>query len=143
MICHRTIQPLVKESSAIVTPLDTIDFILVALAAVAAGAVNALAGGGTLITFPMLVAVGVPPVMANITNTVALCPGYLGATFAQMKDLRGQEGRLRFLVPASVVGGILGGVLLIYTNERIFSELVPYLILLAAGLLAVQGPLRA
>ena len=122
--------------------IDMMDLILVALAAVAAGAVNALAGGGTLITFPMLVAVGVPAVAANVTNTVALCPGYLGATFAQMKDLRGQEGRLRFLVPASVVGGILGGVLLIYTNERIFSELVPYLILLAAGLLAVQGPVR-
>ncbi|MFZ4664141.1 MAG: TSUP family transporter, partial [Caldilineaceae bacterium] len=81
----------------------------------AAGAVNALAGGGTLITFPMLVAVGVPAVAANVTNTVALCPGYLGATFAQMKDLRGQEGRLWFLVPASIVGGIVGGVLLLNT----------------------------
>lgn len=123
--------------------IDVIDLILVALAAVAGGAVNALAGGGTLITFPMLVAVGIPPVAANVTNTVALCPGYLGATFAQMKDLRGQEGRLRLLLWVSVLGGIIGGVLLVYTNERIFSELVPYLILLAAGLLAVQGPVRA
>lgn len=123
--------------------LDTIDLILVVLAAVAAGAVNALAGGGTLITFPMLVAVGVPAVAANVTNTVALCPGYLGATFAQMKDLRGQEQRLRFLVPASIVGGIVGGVLLLNTGERLFRDLVPYLILLAAGLLAVQGPVRA
>lgn len=141
MICHSTIQPLLKESSATVT-LDAIDLILVALAAVAAGAVNALAGGGTLITFPMLVAVGVPAVAANVTNTVALCPGYLGATFAQMKDLRGQEHRLRFLVPASIVGGIIGGVLLLNTGERLFRDLVPYLILLAAGLLAVQGPVR-
>jgi len=122
--------------------LDALDLLLVALAAVAAGAVNALAGGGTLITFPMLVAVGVPAVAANVTNTVALCPGYLGATFAQMKDLRGQEGRLRFLVPASIVGGIVGGVLLLNTGERLFRHLVPYLILLAAGLLAVQGPVR-
>lgn len=122
--------------------LDLFDLLLVALAAVAAGAVNALAGGGTLITFPMLVAVGVPAVAANVTNTVALCPGYLGATFAQMKDLRGQEGRLRFLVPASIVGGIVGGVLLLNTEERLFRNLVPYLILLAAGLLAVQGPVR-
>ncbi len=137
MICDHTIQPLLKESSATVTPLETIDFILVALAAVAAGAVNALAGGGTLITFPMLVAVGVPAVAANVTNTVALCPGYLGATFAQMKDLRGQEQRLRFLVPASIVGGIVGGVLLLNTGERLFRDLLPYLILLAAGLLAV------
>jgi uncharacterized membrane protein YfcA len=108
----------------------------------AAGAVNALAGGGTLITFPMLVAVGIPAVAANVTNTVALCPGYLGATFAQMKDLRGQEGRLWFLVPASIVGGIVGGVLLLNTEERLFRNLVPYLILLASTLLAVQGPVR-
>jgi len=122
--------------------LDLFDLLLVALAAVAAGAVNALAGGGTLITFPMLVAVGMPAVAANVTNTVALCPGYLGATFAQMKDLRGQEARLRFLVPASIVGGIVGGVLLLNTGERLFRDLVPYLILLAAGLLAIQGPVR-
>lgn len=122
--------------------LDTIDYILVALAAVAAGAINALAGGGTLITFPMLVAVGVPAVAANVTNTVALCPGYLGATFAQMKDLRGQEKRLRFLVPASIIGGVVGGVLLLNTGERLFRDLIPYLILLASGLLAIQGPVR-
>jgi uncharacterized protein len=60
-----------------------LNFVLVGLAAVAAGVVNALAGGGTLITFPMLTAIGVPAVQANVTNTVALCPGYLGATFAQ------------------------------------------------------------
>lgn len=122
--------------------LDIIDMVLVALAAVAAGAVNALAGGGTLITFPMLVAVGVPAVAANVTNTVALCPGYLGATFAQMKDLRGQEKRLRFLVPASILGGVVGGVLLLNTGERLFRDLIPYLILLASGLLAIQGPVR-
>ena len=123
--------------------VDSLDLILVALAAMAAGAINALAGGGTLITFPVLVAIGIPAVVANVTNTVALCPGYLGATFAQMKDLRGQEGRLRLLVGAAILGGIIGGVLLVYTNERIFSELVPYLILLATLLLAIQGPVRA
>lgn len=119
------------------------DLVLVALAAVAAGAVNALAGGGTLITFPVLTAVGIPPVAANITNTVALCPGYLGATFAQANDLRGQERRLRLLVPVSIVGGIVGGVLLLNTGERIFRMLVPFLILLASGLLAIQEPVRA
>ena len=61
---------------------------LVGLAAVAAGAVNALAGGGTLITVPMLTAVGVPALAANITNTVALCPGYVGGMLGQLKDLR-------------------------------------------------------
>ena len=64
---------------------------LVGFAAVAAGAINALAGGGTLITFPTLLAIGVPPVIANVTNTVALCPGFMGGILAQLKDLSGQR----------------------------------------------------
>lgn len=125
------------------TPLDSLDYLLIALAALAAGLINALAGGGTLITFPMLtVVVGVPAVIANITNTVALCPGYFGATLAQAKDLRGQTARLWLLVPAAALGGVAGGLLLLQTEERIFREAVPYLILLATGLLAFQGPLR-
>lgn len=120
-----------------------LQFLLAGLAAVAAGTVNALAGGGTLITFPMLVAVGVPAVAANVTNTVALCPGYLGGTLAQRNDLRGQRRRLWLIVPASIVGGVLGGVLLLHTTEKLFRVLVPYLILLASGLLAIQDPVRA
>jgi len=119
------------------------NLLLVAVAAVAGGAVNALAGGGTLITFPMLTAVGIPAVAANVTNTVALSPGYLGATLAQLSDLRGQGQRLWLLLPASIVGGIAGGILLLNTGERVFRALVPFLILLAAALLAVQGPVRA
>jgi uncharacterized membrane protein YfcA len=119
-----------------------IDFTLIGVAAMAAGIVNALAGGGTLITFPMLVAVGVPNIIANITNTVALCPGYLSATFAQANDLKDQTHRLWLVIPTGVVGGIIGGILLLNTGERLFSQLVPYLILLASGLLAVQTPLR-
>ena len=120
-----------------------LDLIAVGLAAVVGGAVNALAGGGTLITFPMLTAVGVPVVSANITNTVALCPGYLGATFAQMKDLRGQSLRLWLLLPVGVLGGIGGGFLLINTGDQIFRKLVPLLILMAVVLLAAQDKLRA
>jgi uncharacterized membrane protein YfcA len=123
--------------------MSGLEYILIGLAAVAAGAVNALAGGGTLITFPMLTAVGLPAVAANVTNTVALCPGYLGATLAQAKDLRGQERRLWLFVPAAVLGGIVGGVLLLNSGERIFRALVPFLILLASGLLAFQDQLRA
>lgn len=123
--------------------MSPIDFVLVALAAAAAGAVNALAGGGTLISFPALMAVGIPAVSANVTNTVALCPGYLGATLAQARDLRGQGTRLRLLLPAAVAGGVLGGILLLETGERLFRALVPFLILLASVLLAVQEPLRA
>lgn len=122
--------------------LEGFDFVLIALAAVAAGAVNALAGGGTLITFPMLTAVGVAAVPANVTNTVALLPGYFGATLAQRKDLAGQGHRAWWAIPAGIAGGLVGGVLLLRTGERLFRDLVPYLILLASGLLALQDPLR-
>lgn len=122
--------------------MTPIEFLLIGLAAAAAGAVNAIAGGGTLITFPTLTAVGIPAVAASITNTVALTPGYLGATMAQWQDLKGQERRLLFLVPASVLGGILGGLLLLNTGERVFRALVPFLILMASLLLAVQDPVR-
>lgn len=122
--------------------LNGIELVIVGLAAIAAGAVNALAGGGTLITFPMLTFLGVPAVAANITNTVALCPGYFGGTIAQWNDLQGQKGRLWLIVPASIVGGIIGGFLLLQTGERLFRDLVPYLILLASLLLAVQDPVR-
>jgi uncharacterized membrane protein YfcA len=97
-----------------------------------------LAGGGTLITFPVLIALGVPPVAANVTNTVALCPGYAGGVLAQAKDLAGQGARLRLLLPAAVAGGIAGGVLLLHTDDAAFRKIVPFLILLAAGLLALQ-----
>ncbi len=123
--------------------LAGLDYLLVALAAVAAGAVNALAGGGTLITFPVLLGVGLPAVAANVTNTVALCPGYFGATLAQSADLKDQRARMRLLLPAGAVGGLAGGALLLLSGERAFRALVPFLILLASGLLAVQGPLRA
>ena len=122
--------------------LTPIDFLLLVLAAIAAGAINALAGGGTLITFPMLTAVGIPPIAANVTNTVALCPGYIGGTLAQAKDLQGQKHRLWITLPAAVIGGLLGGVLLLRTGERLFRDLVPFLILLASLLLAIQDPVR-
>jgi len=122
--------------------MDWTAYLSIALAAVAAGAVNALAGGGTLITFPALMAVGVPAVVANVTNTVALLPGYLGGTWAQRQDLHGQERRLRALLPAALVGGLVGGLLLLLSGERLFRALVPYLILFAALLLAVQDEIR-
>jgi uncharacterized membrane protein YfcA len=122
--------------------LEGLDFVFIGLAALAAGAINALAGGGTLITFPVLIAVGVPAVMSNVTNTVALLPGYLGGTLAQWKDLKEQSARLWYILPASVAGGLLGGILLLYTGEKIFRQIVPYLILLASLLLAVQDPVR-
>lgn len=122
--------------------LTPLDYLFAALAALAAGAINALAGGGTLITFPILTFLGIPAVSANITNTVALCPGYFGGTLAQLNDLRDQKKRLWLLMPASIIGGLLGGWLLLQTGEKLFRDLVPYLILLASGLLAIQDPVR-
>jgi uncharacterized membrane protein YfcA len=122
--------------------LSGFDYLLVALAAVAAGAINALAGGGTLITFPTLLALGVPPITANVTNTVALCPGFIGGILAQLKDLSGQRRRFWIFLGASAAGGITGSILLLKTGERAFMSLVPFLILAASCLLAVQGTVR-
>ena len=123
--------------------LSGINLLLIALAAVAAGAVNALAGGGTLITFPTLTFVGLPAVASNVTNTVALLPGYIGGTIAQSKDIKGQESRLWYLIPAGLIGGALGGFLLLHTGEKLFRGLIPWLILAASVLLAIQDPVRA
>jgi uncharacterized membrane protein YfcA len=107
---------------------DLLQYALFALAALAAGLVNALAGGGTLISFPALTMLGIPSVVANVTNTVALCPGYLGGTLAQMNDLRGQTQRLWWMLPAGALGGVVGGMLLLISGE-LFTQLVPFLIL--------------
>ena len=122
--------------------LSGLDFVLAGSAAVAAGAINALAGGGTLITFPTLLALGVPPITANVTNTVALCPGFMGGILAQLKDLTGQRRRFWIFLGASAIGGVIGSTLLLCTGEQAFMALVPFLILTASCLLAVQGVIR-
>lgn len=111
-------------------------------AAVGAGVVNAIAGGGTLISFPALTAVGVPSVHANATNTVSLCPGYIGGTWAQRRDLEGQREGLAPKLVAAALGGLAGSVLLVVTSEAVFRRIVPYLILVATLLLAFQDRLR-
>lgn len=112
------------------------------VAALAAGFINAVAGGGTLITFPVLVALGVNPVAANISNTIALCPGFLGGTYAQRNDIIAIKKTLFRLLPFSIAGGLAGGLLLLNTPETSFKTLIPYLILLASILLALQSWLR-
>jgi uncharacterized membrane protein YfcA len=119
------------------------ELLAAAAAAGAAGAVNALAGGGTLISFPALLALGVPPLAANVTNAIALCPGYFGATLAQRSNLQGQSAVLRWVLPAAIVGGLLGALVLLRTGERVFTALVPWMILFACALLAVQERVRA
>jgi uncharacterized protein len=122
--------------------LSPADHLLAALAAVGAGIVNAVAGGGTLITFPALVALGVPSVQSNITNTVALCPGYFGGAYAQRAELVDQKRRLRALAAVSAAGGLIGSILLVISPEDLFEGIVPFLLLLACGLLAFQDRLR-
>jgi len=123
--------------------LPWFDFVLVGLAALLAGIINALAGGGTLITFPILTAVGLPAVVANVTNTLALVPGTVGGTLAQWNDMKTQARRLLFFLPFTILGGLVGGILLLNTGEKVFRQIVPFLILLASLLLAVQDRLRA
>lgn len=123
--------------------MDATSLLLVGAAAFAAGFANAVAGGGSLITFPTLVAVGLSPVAASVTNTIALCPGYLGATLAQRRDLAGQGRRTALILPGAVVGGVAGALLLLSTSDRDFDRVVPFLILIAAALLAVQDRVRA
>jgi uncharacterized membrane protein YfcA len=122
--------------------LSGFDYAAAAGAALAAGFVNAVAGGGTLITFPALVAIGVDAVPSNMTNAVALCPGYFGGTWAQRHDLSGQQHRLRVLAVLAAVGGLTGSVLLAISSERVFRSLVPFLILGACALLAFQEPIK-
>jgi uncharacterized membrane protein YfcA len=102
------------------------------------GAVNSVAGGGSLISFPALLAVGYPSLTANVTNTVALWPGYLGATTAYRSELEGQRSRVIALGLTSIAGGTLGSVLLLTTPASVFKAIVPWLILVACALFGLQ-----
>jgi len=123
--------------------VNGLDDLAAAGAALLAGVVNAVAGGGTLISFPALVGLGVGAVPANVTNTVSLVPGYLAASWAQREDLRPQAQRARGLLVWSAAGGLAGAGLLIVIPGSAFRVAVPYLLLLSCGLLLAQGPVRA
>ena len=112
--------------------------VLLFLAAVVAGFINAIAGGGTLVSFPVLLAIGIPPVVANVTNTVALVPGTIGGMWAQRDLFQSQYRRLLKLLPVAIAGGIAGGLLILNTSESAFRSIIPYLILMATILLAAQ-----
>src|SRR4051794_17949169 len=103
-----------------------------------AGGVNAVAGGGSLISFPALLAVGYPSVPANVTNNVALLPGYIGGTLAYREELSGQGRRARVLSATGALGGLLGAILLDVSPPGVFEAIVPFLILLSCGLLVAQ-----
>lgn len=111
-------------------------------AAMAGGAINAVAGGGTLVTFPTLLAFGTPPVVANATSTLALVVGTFGGIFGYRQHLQAVRPWLWRFVPVSVVGGLIGSVLLTFTSNKLFGKLVPFLILFATLLFLAQGLVR-
>jgi uncharacterized membrane protein YfcA len=113
--------------------------ILIALAGVAAGAINAVVGSGTLVTFPTLVALGYPPVTATMSNAVGLVAGGISGTWGYRRELRGQWGRLRWQIPASLAGAGLGAWLLLHLPEKVFTQVVPVL-LIGALILVIIGP---
>jgi uncharacterized membrane protein YfcA len=121
-----------------VRAVDAGTIVLLAGAGFGAGAVNAVAGGGSLVSFPALLAAGYPSVTANVTNAIAVLPGYAGGSLAYRRELAGQAALIRALAPTSVAGTAAGAALLLTTPASVFEAVVPWLILAACALLALQ-----
>ena len=119
-----------------------VSYFVVFIAAFIAGAINSVAGGGTLVSFPALVWVGLPSTVANATSTVAIWPGSLGAMWGYRRDLGGLPSASYALIVPSLVGGILGAVLLVMTPTGVFDRLIPLLILFATVLFMLQEPVQ-
>jgi uncharacterized membrane protein YfcA len=115
---------------------------LVFVAAVIAGGINSVAGGGMLVSFPTMIWLGIPPITANATNTVAIWTGTLGSAWGYRRELRGVDPRVYALIVPSVTGSITGAVLLAYTPSDVFDRLVPLLILFATCLFMAQEPIQ-
>ena len=112
--------------------------VLLAAAGLAAGAINTVAGGGSLVSFPALLLAGYPTLTANATNLIAVTPGYIGGTLGYRRELAGQSHRVRRLGAAAGLGALAGTVILLTTPEHAFEAVVPYLVLLAVVLLLAQ-----
>jgi uncharacterized membrane protein YfcA len=112
--------------------------IFLAAAGFGAGAINGAAGGGSLISFPALVAAGHPTVVANVTSTVGIWPGYVGGSAAYRSAIGSQRRRLIRLLPPVITGSVSGVVLLLSTSENLFASVAPWLILAAVGLFTLQ-----
>ena len=121
--------------------MNPTESVFLLLAAAAAGVINAVAGGGTLVTFPALLLTGTQPVAANATSTVALVIGVGGSVFGYRQQLAAVKPWLWRFLPVSLLGGLVGGILLTTTEERAFSHLVPFLLLFATALFLAQGVL--
>lgn len=118
--------------------MELLDALAILAAGVAAGAINTVVGSGTLVTFPTLLALGYPPVVANVSNTVGLFPGSFAGAWGYRRELRGQARRLVVLGIASVLGGLTGAILLLTLPDEAFRSIVPVLIGLACVLVLVQ-----
>ncbi|MBN8473196.1 sulfite exporter TauE/SafE family protein [Sulfuritalea sp.] len=128
-----------RNTNAYLVLNDHLNVILLLAAAFGAGALNAVAGGGSFLTLPALVFTGMPPVAANATGTVALFPGYVSGALGFREDMEALPGlSLRNLTILSLVGGALGAALLLVTDDRTFSKVVPWLLLVATLLFAVS-----
>ena len=117
-------------------------YVIVFAAAFVAGAINSVAGGGTLLTFPSLIWVGLPSTIANATSTVAVWPGTLGALWGYRRDLQGLPVMTYSLIVPSILGGIGGAILLVMTPTAVFDRLIPLLILFATLLFMLQEPVQ-
>jgi len=122
--------------------LNASHVVLLILAGLGAGIFNGVAGGGSLISFPILLGLGYPALTANITNTVGIWPGYLGGAAGFRAEIADQQRRLVRLTPIALAGGVIGAVLLLTTSSALFTRLAPYLILGAAALFAIQPLVR-
>ena len=111
---------------------------LLAVAAFVSGVVNALAGGGSLLLFPALLAVGFSPLAANVTNSVIQCPGYMGLALGSRQELRGQRRRVLSTTGVAVAGSLVGSLLLLVLPATVFDAVAPALVALASVLLGIQ-----
>jgi uncharacterized membrane protein YfcA len=112
------------------------------IAASVAGAINSVAGGGSLVSFPTLVWLGIPSINANATNTLAMWPGSLGSVWGYRREMKGTDPRVWWLVLPSLAGGLIGAVLLYRTPTEVFDRLIPWLILFATCLFMAQEPVQ-
>jgi hypothetical protein len=127
---------------SLIGPVSPLHLAFAAFAALLAGFINSVAGGGTLITFPTLLALGLPAVIANATNTVAIWPGSLGSLWGFRREFGQTDAKMRWMVIPSLVGGAAGALLLRFTPPSVFEKLVPFLILFATLIFTARAPIQ-
>jgi len=123
--------------------IDPLGAVLIIVVGIVAGTVNTIVGAGSLLTFPTLLFLGYPPLVANVSNTIGLVPGAISGAVGYRRELAGQRSRAQPLVVAAALGGLTGACLLLVLPASAFATIVPVLILIACGLVAIQPRLSA